>query len=35
MKFHEILRRMVRDGQLLQFEKRYYLAKQPGQKQIQ
>ena len=30
-----ILRRMVRDGQLLQFEKRYYLAKQPGQKQIQ
>ncbi|MFR3920911.1 MAG: hypothetical protein ACLTYN_01955 [Dysosmobacter welbionis] len=29
-----ILRRMV-DGQLLQFEKRYYLAKQPGQKQIQ
>ena len=30
-----ILRRMVRDGRLLQFEKRYYLAKQPGQKQIQ
>ena len=30
-----ILRRMVKDGRLLQFEKRYYLAKQPGQKQIQ
>ena len=31
-----ILRRMVRDGQLSpQFEKRYYLAKRPGQKQIQ
>lgn len=29
-----ILRRMVRDGQLRMFEKRYYLAKQPGQKQI-
>ena len=30
-----ILRRMVKDGRLLQFEKRYYLAKQPEQKQIQ
>ena len=26
---------MGKDGRLLQFEKRYYLAKQPGQKQIQ
>lgn len=30
-----VLRRMVRDGRLLQFEKRYYLAKQPEQTKVQ
>ena len=30
-----VLRRMVRDGRLLQFEKRYYLARQPEQTQVQ
>ena len=30
-----VLRRMVKDGRLLQFDKRYYLAKQPEQKQVQ
>ena len=33
-KTSEILRQMVKDGRLLQFEKRYYLAKQPEQKQV-
>lgn len=32
-KTSEILRQMVKDGRLLQFEKRYYLAAQPEQKQ--
>ena len=30
-----VLRQMVKDGRLLQFEKRYYLAVQPERKQVQ